>query len=368
MQESAAAHGALLTFGQESWRWSPRPSEDVVVIDSIAAWRMLPAVVRWRRRIPFVAVVHQRPGGTDGRRLWRGVKGALDRAVYRRCRAVIAASGTLHRSLLADRRVDAAAVVVVEPGCDLPAAPPPIEMRAGRRAALLSVANWYPNKGVLELLEAFAALPEEMATLHLAGRVDVHQVYATRVSARLARPDLLGRVIVHGGVDIPTVAGLYAGADAFVATAAEGYATVFAEALAAGLPIVGWRQPFLEHFVRDGVEGRLADPGDVAALTAALTDVLGDDQHRARFAAAAARRGHDLPTWADTANRFFAVIAGSVTATVEPAQDRSARLDVDPADARVLDEEPPRQRARGVEGPLDGGLDRADVRDDDDRR
>ena len=116
-----------------------------------------------------------------------------------------------------------AAVVVVEPGCDLPAASPPVEMRAGRRAALLSVANWYPNKGVLELLDAFAALPEEMATLHLAGRVDVDPVYSdTRAAPAWRGPTWLGRVIVHGGVDIPTVAGLYAGADAFaLATAAR---------------------------------------------------------------------------------------------------------------------------------------------------
>ena len=369
MQESAPAHGATLTFGQESWWWSPRSCGNVVVIDSIAAWRMLPAVLRWRRRIPFVAIVHQRPGGTDGWRVGRGVRGSLDRAVYRRCRAVIAASDTLRRSVVEDRRLAPACVVVVEPGCDLPASPPRLAMRAGRRAALLSVANWYPNKGVLQLLEAFAALPVEMATLHLAGRVDVDPVYSGHVSARLAQPDLAGRVVVHGAVDLPTVAALYAGADAFaLATASEGYATVFAEALAAGLPVVGWRRPFLQHFVRDGVEGRLAEPGDVPALTGALADVLGDRQRRAGFAAAATRRGRALPTWADTAKGFFAVVAWSATAAVEPPHDRSALIDVDAADAGVFDEEPPPEWVRGTEGPRHRGLDRTDVRDDDDRR
>ena len=369
MDEAAATHGAEVTFGQESWWWSPGSCGDVVVVDSIAAWRMLPAVVRWRTRIPFVAIVHQRPGGVDGWRLWRGVKGHLDRAVYRRCRAVIAASETLRRCLVDDRRMTPAGVVVVEPGCDLPLTVPRGEMRAGRRAALLSVANWFPNKGVVELLDAFAALPEEMATLHLAGRTDVDAGYGGRVRARLARPDLAGRVEVHGPVDRATVAGLYAGADAFaLATVAEGYATVFAEALASGLPVVGWRRPFLEHFVRDGVEGRLADVGDVRSLTQALADVIGDEERRADFAAAAVRRGRALPTWADTAARFFAVVRRSATAAVEPADDRSVRVDVDAADAGILDEESPRQGAWGPEGPRDRGLDRADVRDDDHRR
>ena len=50
-------------------------------------------------------------------------------------------------------------------------------MRDGRRIALLSVGNWSANKGVLELLEAVAALPSDDVTLHLAGRDDVDAAY-----------------------------------------------------------------------------------------------------------------------------------------------------------------------------------------------
>src|SRR5215213_584194 len=71
LHDAASAHGATLTFDQESWRWAPTPSTDVVVLDSIGAWLMLPAVLRRRRRVPFVAIVHQRPGGTDGPVAWR---------------------------------------------------------------------------------------------------------------------------------------------------------------------------------------------------------------------------------------------------------------------------------------------------------
>jgi glycosyltransferase involved in cell wall biosynthesis len=366
MRDAAGDHDAVVTFAQESWRWSPEPDADVAVIDSIAAWRMLPAVVR-RRRLPFVAMVHQRAGGAAGPPAWRAVKRHLDQAVYRRCRTVIAASDTLGRSLLDERVVAPSRLVVIEPGCDLPPATPPGDMRCGRRTAVLSVANWYPDKGVLDLLEAVAALPVDAATLHLAGRDDVDPAYTARVRARLAAPDLAGRVVVHGTVDLPTVAGLYAGADVFaLATFVEGYATVFAEALASGLPVVGWRLPFLEHFVRDGVEGRLAEPGDMAALRRALADVVLDDASRRRLAQAAARRGSALPTWHDTAKRFFAALRQSGEAAVEPSHDGTVVADVDAAHAGVLDEQPPRQRGRDAEAPLDGRLDRADVGDDDD--
>jgi glycosyltransferase involved in cell wall biosynthesis len=367
MRDAAGAHDAVVTFAQESWRWSPGPDTEVAVIDSIAAWRMLPLVVR-RRRVAYVAVVHQRAGGAAGPRAWRAVKRRLDHAVYRRCRVVIAASDTLGHSLLDEHVVGPERLVVIEPGCDLPPGSPPGDMRVGRRAAVLSVANWYPNKGVVELLDAVAALPDDAATLHLAGRDDVDPAYTARLRARLAAPDLAGRVVVHGTVDPPRVAGLYAGADVFaLATFVEGYATVFAEALACGLPVVGWRLPFLEHFVRDGVEGRLAEPGDIAALTGALADVIGDDAARRRFAAAAARRGSTLPTWRDTATRFFAELRRSAAPAVEPPHDGAVVADVDAAHAGVLDEQPPGQRGGDAEPPLDGGLDRADVGDDDDR-
>ena len=130
---------------------------------------------------------------------------------------------------------------MVEPGSDVPIDPSAgssttrDDLRRGRRIALLSVGNWLPNKGVLELLEAFAALPADRATLHLAGRADLDPGYAARVEARLRRPDLTSRVVVHGVVTREEVGRLYGGADVFVLLSyAETYGTVFGEALAAG--------------------------------------------------------------------------------------------------------------------------------------
>ena len=54
----------------------------------------------------------------------------------------------------------------VPPGCDVPFdGGPPLDLRQGRDVAVLCVANWAPNKGIVELLNAFASLPESAATL-----------------------------------------------------------------------------------------------------------------------------------------------------------------------------------------------------------
>jgi glycosyltransferase involved in cell wall biosynthesis len=202
----------------------------------------------------------------------------------------------------------------VEPGCDLPiTAPPPEGLRHGRHIALLSVGNWSANKGVLELLEAVATLPTDAVTLHLAGRDDVDEAYARRVRARLERADLAGRVVVHGVVTRDEVAGLYAGADAFALTSyAETYGTVHGEALAAGLPTVGWRSGNLPNLVTDGREGCLVDPGDLGALAATLQRLATDDAWREQLRRGAQRRGRTLPTWEQGAQRFFAALRALV--------------------------------------------------------
>src|SRR5205807_7616217 len=50
--------------------------------------------------------------------------------------------------------------------------------------------------------------------------------------------------------------------------------TVLAEAMAVGTPVVATRVHGLPEMVRDGVTGRLVDPGDVDGLAAAVLEVL----------------------------------------------------------------------------------------------
>ena len=95
-------------------------------------------------------------------------------AFYRRCRLLVAASASLADALGSEHGLDPTRIRVIEPGCDLPVvAGPRPDLRAGRRIALLCVANWLPSKGLLELLDAVSSLAPDRATLHLVGREDV---------------------------------------------------------------------------------------------------------------------------------------------------------------------------------------------------
>jgi glycosyltransferase involved in cell wall biosynthesis len=312
LAEAAAIHDSRVEFVSARWTSNPLTAiaADVVVVDSIAAAPAAPWSWRYDAtpaNPPLGAILHQPPGGIDRRGAHRAVQARLDRSLYRRCQLLMAASAALADELVVTHGLVAERVVVVPPGADV-AAPPTIlpDLRQGRSVAFLSVGNWVARKGTLELLEAFAGVDPDAAILHLVGRDDVERRYGARVRDRLRSPDLADRVVCHGPVSRTEVAGLYRAADAFVLPSyREPYGTVYGEALAAGLPVVGWRAGNLPHLAEDGQEGVIVAAGDVAGLTAALRRLGSDHEWRARLSTAARERGRRLPTWNDTAAAFF---------------------------------------------------------------
>ena len=321
MAEAAGSRGATIEFVSVRGLRNPlREARGVVLVDSLAAWSVAPWLMTGRQhRGPIAAILHQPPGGIGQGAIRTTLQRPLDQALYRRCDLLIAASTALGHDLVDRYGLPADRVCVVEPGSDLPVdqevdreadRAARRDLRLGRRIALLCVGNWLPNKGVLELLEAVAALPADHLTLHLAGRADVDPQYTARVQARLRGADLADRVVVHGSVTRQQVARLYSGADVFVLPSyAETYGTVFAEALAAGLPTVGWRSGNLPNLIEDGKEGCLISPGDIGGLSRALRRVATDDEWRHALGHAALRRGESLPTWNDAADAFFGALS-----------------------------------------------------------
>lgn len=322
MAEAAADHDARIRF--LSFPTSPFPlpagyagrllgrahraDTDVLLLDSIAAAFLAPWLATHRLDRPLAAIVHQPPGGIDHGRLRTRLQARADVLTYRRARRLLVASQALADSF-ADAGFPAQRVRVVVPGRDVAAAPsgPAEDLREGRRTALLSVGNWVPRKGLLVLLDAFARLPAESATLHLVGDSEADPGYAQQVRGRLARADLTGRVRVHGPVSKERVAAFYRDADVFVLPSLrEPYGTVYGEAMAFGLPVVGWDAGNLPHLARDGLEGVVLEPGDVDGLARALGRLATDQDYRARLAAAARTRALSFPTWAQSAALFFA--------------------------------------------------------------
>ena len=324
MSEAAPAHQARIIFlsfpespfplaalrGRAVLRRSEELRASAVLVDSIAAALAAPALATWRHRVPVIAVLHQPPGGIDHGVVRATAQAPLDRLALRRADRLIAASDHLAEQLV-EAGFARSRIRVVPPGRDVASLPEDSvrDLRDGRRAAFLTVANWLPQKGILELLEAFASLPVDAATLHLAGDSSADARYASRVRSRLREADLTGRVVVHGPLSRENVARLYRAADVFVLPAhRESYGTAWGEAMAFGLPVVGWRAGNLPYLAENEREGLLLEPGDVAALSQALLRLALNRDVRARLGASARRRAVARPTWETSAARFFAAI------------------------------------------------------------
>jgi glycosyltransferase involved in cell wall biosynthesis len=340
MAEAAPGHGATITFLPFPERRFPPAAFDApralgkaralgahaLLLDGIVAAATAPWLAGWRPPAPVVGVLHQTPGGVDHGPLRTRAQATLDRLAYRRARLLIVTSELLADELatqgVADDRLH-----VVPPGRDvaLPRDPARPDLRRGRDAAFLCVGNWLPHKGILELLEAFAALSPAAATLHLAGDEDAQPDYGRRVRRRLAAPDLAGRVVRHGPLPREDVATLYAGADVFVLPGfRESYGMVWGEAMAFGVPVVGWRAGNLPRLATDGRDGILVTPGDVRALSSALGGLAANGALRRRLGTAARRRALARPTWEESAARFFAAVRGALSSGVRARHRRGA--------------------------------------------
>jgi glycosyltransferase involved in cell wall biosynthesis len=233
--------------------------------------------------LPAVAIVHN-PADHDASVLAR----LSARLVLGRCRGFLCHAHSVAAQVSASfpgRPVEVHPLPadVVERRVEREAARMALGVPAGHCAALC-FGLIRPYKGVDVLLDAVGSLPPDLPlTLLLAGEPwgDLKEV----LRRRLAVPDLAGRVIARlewiGETDVAT---WLAAADVAVLPyrSATGSA-VAAQALGAGLPIVGTSVGGLAEVIVDGVNGLLVAPGAPAALGAALCRIL-DGEERARLA------------------------------------------------------------------------------------
>jgi len=109
----------------------------------------------------------------------------------------------------------------------------------------------------------------------------------------LARVENVGNRVIFTGTrrDVPAV---LAGMDAYVCSSeSEGMNNALLEAMAAGLPIIASGVGDNGLVIRDGIEGRIVEPGSCTSFANALVLLCREKALRLRFAAAARERARE---------------------------------------------------------------------------
>lgn len=279
------------------------PDQSIVVIDGLAFGVLYELAAAEAQRLKLVALCHHPLAletGLDQDQRLRLLKS--ERRALACARATVVTSEQTKSILVDQFAVLPERITVAVPGVD----PVPLAPCDGDPIRLLTVASLTRRKAHDVLIDSLAALADLPWQARFVGSNDFDPDWAASLKARVSDLGLSERICFTGPVDDTRPE--FQQADAFVLPSRfEGYGMVFAEALAAGLPIVAARAGAVPDVVQENAS-ILVPPDDTAALTETLHRLLSDAALRRQLRDGARQASGNLPRWTDTATRFAATL------------------------------------------------------------
>lgn len=163
----------------------------------------------------------------------------------------------------------------VDPASDNRSERPPLELPVNY---LLCVARPDPHKNFRGLIEAYAALPNDLRLKHslvLAGPED--ERYSPALQRQIQALGLGEQVILTGAVQSEDLANLYAHARLFVFPSLyEGFGLPVLEAMAQGVPVISSSVSSMPEVAGDAAI--LVNPEQISEITAAMARLLADSE------------------------------------------------------------------------------------------
>ncbi|MBD3223372.1 MAG: glycosyltransferase [Caldithrix sp.] len=148
---------------------------------------------------------------------------------------------------------------------------------------ILCVARQYPRKGIADLIRAFRSAADRYggAHLHLVGGGPQEDKNKKLVES-LELPE---KVTFHGDINDNTkLSGLYQSAHIFVLPSYhETFGIAFAEAMAAGVPVIAYKSTAIPELIKNQFNGLLVKTGSVGGLYKAMEQLFRSDELRNRI-------------------------------------------------------------------------------------
>jgi glycosyltransferase involved in cell wall biosynthesis len=252
------------------------------VVKSLNGKLMLPIVYGTSRArgVPFVlwTGMWHHPGTGFHR-----VKHRLTRHVYRSVEAIVAYGEHVKRYLMATAGIDPAKIFVAGQAVDPDRFTAVTPSRHGP-AEILFVGQFEPRKGIRELLEAFAALPDPSARLRMVGNGAL-EPEVRQAAARDARIDVVGYLPQEQLPEALARSRCLVLPSVTTALDREPWGLVVNEAMHAGVAVVATDTvgAVAGGLVRHEHNGLVAPERDAEALRAALSRVVGEPDLAARL-------------------------------------------------------------------------------------
>ncbi|ALO45801.1 glycosyltransferase family 4 protein [Pseudohongiella spirulinae] len=279
------------------------PSNALVIIDGLAYGAMHELVEANTKRLQIVALCHHPLALESG--LTETQKNDFqysETMALQAARAVIVTSPHTATILQSDFSVPAQKIVAALPGTDA------VEFAPcnGNPLVLLTVASLTRRKAHDVLIDALASVQELEWQARFVGGEHFDPKWASQLRQQVNQLGLQQRIDFAGSVDDLLIE--YQSADVFVLPSRfEGYGMVFAEALAAGLPVVAASTGAVPDVVPPKA-GLLVPADDVAALSSALRRLLTDKKLRKKLQTGARQTAANLPGWRHSALKVTALL------------------------------------------------------------
>ena len=258
----------------------------------------------------------------------------------------VAAETDYSRGLLCERCPDSAAKIHrVYNGIDLEHFPTPAQGTTNPVPRIISVGRLVPFKGFEYLVDACAELARRGFDFvcDIVGDGPLRD----RLGAKIDMLNLSSRINLLGSLSQRAVLEKIQAADIFALAsvidaqgASDVFPTVILEAMASARPVVSTRLAGIPELVVDGETGVLVSPGDTAALTCALEQLLRDPELRLRFGRAGRARIEQHFRIEDTVAPLLKLFERTSTNSAKSSQRHASHTEAATGIAYLIDRWP----------------------------
>jgi len=258
----------------------------------------------------------------------------------------VAAETDYSRELICQRCPDSAAKIHrVYNGIDLEHFPTPAQGTTNPVPRIISVGRLVPFKGFEYLVDACAELARRGFDFvcDIVGDGPLRD----RLGAKIDMLNLSSRINLLGSLSQRAVLEKIQAADIFALAsvidaqgASDVFPTVILEAMASARPVVSTRLAGIPELVVDGETGVLVSPGDTAALTCALAQLLRDPELRLRFGRAGRARIEQHFRIEDTVAPLLKLFERTSTNSAKSSQRHASHTEAATGIAYLIDRWP----------------------------